>query len=52
MKIGNIFNQSLAFLAMVDDVAIISTIALYMVETEPLEKNGPFGSRLILVYGI
>ena len=52
LKIGNIFNQSLAFLAMVDNAAIISTIALYMVETEPLEKNGPFGSRLILVYGI
>ena len=52
LKIGNIFNQSLAFLAMVDNVAITSTIALYMVETEPMEKHGPYGSKLNLLHGV
>ena len=46
-KIGGIFNLSLALLAMVDNVAIVSTIALYVVETEP--TNGPWGTLMNLV---
>ena len=46
-KIGGIFNLSLALLAMVDNVAIVSTIALYVVETEP--TNGPYGTLINLV---
>ena len=45
-KIGNIFNKSLAFLAVVDNVSIISTIAQYiLVKSETRTTHGPFDSR-------
>ena len=46
LKIGNIFNQSLAFLAVVDNVSIISTVTQYiLIKTETRTNDGPFDSR-------
>ena len=56
LKIGNIFNQSLAFLAVVDNVSIVSTITQYiLVKTETRTNDGPFDSRqgtLLILFGI